>query len=161
MPTTCHTDMYQPAQGDVHLTFRPNHSTFAFPHNDWLMYILFYEDTQLLRQIAGSAISHLRETNANHPCVLCELEALSPDDMDCVDRLRGKVLVLLDADPAARAQLTAFRSDTIKELRPLCPQKASGFFEQLHTLILPEWIQDERRTIVDLVHAARDAYLVA
>ena len=141
--------------------FRPNHSTFPFPHNDWLMYVLFYDDRALLEQIIKSAVRGLREANVKHQCVLEALEWVLPLDGDCMDKLRGKLVVLLDADPASRERMAKFQSDRIKELRSPCPLKASGFFEEVHEKVLPQWLQDEVWTTGDLLEAVRDAYLVA
>ena len=58
--------------------FRPNHSTFPFPHNDWLMYVLYYDDRVLLCQIIESAVGSLREANMRYPCVLEALEWVLP-----------------------------------------------------------------------------------
>ena len=141
--------------------FRPNHSTFPFPHNDWLMYVLYYDDRMLLCQIIESAVASLRGANARHPCVLEALEWVLPLDWDSLDKLRGKLVVLLDADPASRERMAKFQSDRIKELRSPCPLKASGFFEEVHEKVLPVWLQDEAWTTGDLLEAVRDAYLVA
>ena len=156
MPTTC-----DPNQSQAHLTFRPNHSTFPFPHNDWIMYVLFYQDIQLLRQIIASAVTHMRSTHAQYPHVLASLDAFTPNGDDSITRLRAKMLVLLDTSTDARTQLATFRSDTIRELRSPCPLKASNFFEVLHTQLIPSWLQDETVSILDLVESARDAYLIA
>ena len=157
MPTTCQTPPADPSG----LVFQPNHTTFLFPHNDWLMYILYYDDAHLIRQIILSGLSSLRTTYAHHPCVLDALTPYTPCPYDSINRLRTKLLVILEADPPSRARIAAFRSNAIRELNPVDPLKASNFFQEMHTRTLVDWVQDEHRTMDDLIDAARDLYLLS
>eukprot|EP00961_Rhodomonas_salina_P240877 3254646-Rhodomonas_salina.1 len=43
-------------------------------------------------------------------------------------------------------------------IRDLCPRKAGGFYETLRNCVVPEWLNDERHTLQDLVDALRAAY---
>jgi len=160
MASTCNPETCETASKKPKL-FKANCSTFMFPHNDWLMYILYYEDAHLLEQIINSAITSIKQAYHKHQCVLDVLAAYTPAQTDSINILRVKLLVLLDTDEESRNRLCAFASETIKDLRCLCPLKASTFFEELHSTLLPEWVQDECKDTYDLLEAVRDAYLVS
>jgi len=154
-PETCETLSKRPKM------FKANSSTFTFPHNDWLMYILYYEDGSLLVQIINSAIASIKRTYCMHQCVLDVLAPYAPAQTDSINVLRTKLLILLDTDEDSRNRLCAFASEAIRDLRSLCPLKASSFFEELHSRLLPDWVQDECKDTYDLIEAVREAYLVS
>eukprot|EP00961_Rhodomonas_salina_P128051 1725952-Rhodomonas_salina.1 len=43
-------------------------------------------------------------------------------------------------------------------MRDLCPRKAGGFYRALREDVVPQWINDERHSLQDLVDALRNAY---
>ena len=88
------------------------------------MYVLYYNNRVLLGQIIEFAVVSLREANVKHWCVLQTLEWVLPLNGDSMDKLRGKLVVLLDADPVSLERMARFKSDGIKELRAQCPLKA-------------------------------------
>jgi len=46
-------------------------------------------------------------------------------------------------------------------LAAVCPHKACSLYDQLNDAVIPQWIKDERVTLLDLVENLKDAYLVA
>lgn len=67
----------------------------TYPHNDWLMYVLYTGDNQFMAQIIRDAARSIGRTHAN-PAVSEVLLLYEPGPMDCSHTLRMKLLVLLD-----------------------------------------------------------------
>ena len=87
---------------------------------------------------------------------------LLPKSGDSINKLRGKVLILLDQDEATRVALCASgASELFPTRRPVCPKKATGFFQGMHNEVLPRWVKDETVTLENFVDEARMLYLIA
>ena len=42
-----------------------------------------------------------------------------------------------------------------------CPHKACSLYDQLNETVVPQWIKDERISLLDFIDQLKDAYLVA
>ena len=81
---------------------------------------------------------------------------------DSINTLRVKMLALLDQDEATRALLCAAGPSTLFPTRvPVCPKKATGFFQGVQATRLPRWVKDECVTLDGLIEDARMLYLIA
>lgn len=132
----------------------------TYPHHDWLMYILYSCDAAFLRQVIRGAVQNIAAAHGTEG-VREALEAYTPGDEDCLHTSRIKLLVLLDQDEATRKKLCEYRSDLARDWQPVCPQKATRFYGDLHSHLLPDWIKDETVTNSEFVERARMAYLVS
>jgi len=47
------------------------------------------------------------------------------------------------------------------ERKPVCPVKASSFFQELHDALFPQWVCDERQSLDDFIDSVRMCYLVS
>ena len=131
------------------------------PHNDWLLHILYGSDAVILQRIIFKAAQSIELT---HRCahVTAALLPLLPQPGDSMLILQAKVLIMLDQDESLRAALCAAGpSDIFPTRRPVCPKKATGFFQGLHDLLLPRWIKDEAVTLADFIDEAWMLYLIA
>ena len=125
-------------------------------HNDWMFYLLYYDDTTLMRQIIATCAENIAREHPT-PGVREALATLGDTTLDSVHVLRAKLLLLLDQDEGSRRHLTEFAAKTARMPRPRCPHKGSRFYTDLHT----HWICDERVPLASLVDSARMAYLIA
>ena len=124
------------------------------------MYILYNSDAQFLGQIIQAAIVNI---GAQYPTegVAEALRTYTPSKSDSLHTLRGKVLVLLDQDEVTRRRLCEFRSDVVRDWLPTCPAKATRFYAQLHSEVIPNWVKDEEVTLADFIDRSRATYLVS
>ena len=129
-------------------------------HSDWMFYLLYYDDSPLMRQIIGTCVGNIGRQHPT-PGVREALATLGDTARDSVHVLRSKLLLLLDQDEASRRHLCEFQPKTARMPRALCPTKASRFYTDLHAEVIPGWIADERVPIATLVDRARMAYLIA
>ncbi len=131
----------------------------TYPHNDWLMYILYNGDAQFLGQIIQAAITNIgghHQTEGVREALRC----YAASGCDSLHTLRGKVLVLLEQDEVTRRRLCEFRSELVRDWQPLCPAKATRFYALLHDELIPNWVKDEGVSLSEFIDAARAAYLV-
>ena len=154
------------------------------PHNDCLLQLLYGSDVNLLQSVIFKAAQSIELT---HRCVhllfVCLLAGclqtndcvdgrcthvsaalmpLLPKSGDSMHKLRGKMLILLDQDETTRKALCATGpSDLFPSRRPVCSKKATGFFQGMHSEVLPRWVKDEAVTLEDFVDEARMLYLIA
>jgi hypothetical protein len=84
-----------------------------------------------------------------------------PGDRDCMHIARIKLMVLLDQDEGTRRRLCEYTSDLARDWRPVCAQKATRFYAELHDVLLPEWIKDETISHSEFIERVRMAYLVS
>ena len=131
----------------------------TYPHNDWLMYILYNSDAQFLRQIIQAAMVNI-ENQYHTEGVTEALRSYAVKGNDSLHTLRGKVLVLLEQDEVTRRRLCEFKSKLVRDWQPLCPAKATRFYAQLHSELIPNWVKDEEVTLSEFIDSARAAYLV-
>jgi hypothetical protein len=131
----------------------------TYPHNDWLMYILYNGDAPFLGQIIRAAIGNIAKEHQSEG-VTDALRSYEVSASDSLHTLRGKVVVLLDQDEATRARLCEFKSELVRDWQPACPAKATRFYGQLHSSVIPNWVKDEEVTLAELIDSAREAYLV-
>jgi hypothetical protein len=68
---------------------------WTYPHNDWLMYILYTADAGFMAQIIRGAALGVQRAHAS-PAVHEALRAYEPSPSDSLLLLRAKLLVLLD-----------------------------------------------------------------
>jgi len=131
------------------------------PHNDWLLQLLYGSDLDMLRKVIFKAAQSIELTHkCSHVTSVLLLMLSKPNDS--INTLRVKMLVLLDQDEPTRAALCATGpSDLFPTRIPVCPKKASGFFQGLHDELLPRWVKDESVTLGDLIEDARMLYLIA
>lgn len=54
-----------------------------------------------------------------------------------------------------------FKPDNVRERKSVCPVKASGFFQELHDTLFPDWVCDERQSLDDFIDRVRMCYLVS
>ena len=150
----------------------------TYPHNDWLMYVLYTGDNAFMAQIIRDAARGIERAHRSEP-VSDALRAYEPGPTDCSHTLRMKLLVLLDQvrppnparpsrpltrlpqDEATRRRLCEFQSDLARDWRPVCKVKATRFYETLHEELLPAWVKDETVTLDEAVERARMAYLIS
>lgn len=152
----------------------------TYPHHDWLMYILYSCDTEFLGQVTRGAMEGVASTH-NTQGINEALEPFAPTDADCMHIARIKLMVLLDQvccslisprsslplvsissqDEATRRRLCEYTSPLARDWRPVCPQKATRFYAELHNVLLPEWIKDETISHSEFIDRARMAYLVS
>ena len=132
----------------------------TYPHNDWLMYVLYYHDVDLTRQMISTAIESIRSTHSC-PNVSRILDSYRPSDLDCHHTLRIKLLVLLDQDEYTRAQLCNYTCKLVRDRRPVPPEKGSRFYAALHDELLPAWVRDGSVPACKFVDSVRMAYLVS
>lgn len=69
---------------------------FNFPHNDWVMYMLYVDDIPLLQQMVNSAVQNIALQFSYHTAIADVLKFYEPVPTDTINRLRCKFLVLLD-----------------------------------------------------------------
>ena len=132
----------------------------TYPHNDWLMYILYNGDARFLGQIIEAAMANI-ERHHQSEGVTEALRCYAASGGDSLHTLQGKVLVLLEQDEATRRRLCEFRSDVVRDWQPVCPAKATRFYAQLHDELIPGWVKDEEVALADFIDTARAAYLVS
>jgi hypothetical protein len=132
----------------------------TYPHNDWLMYVLYTGDTGFMSQIIRDAARGVDQTHRSEG-VTDALRAYAPGPADCANTLRMKLLVLMDQDEQTRRRLCEFQSELARDWRPVCKTKATRFYAALHDQVLPEWVKDEAVTLDEAIDAARMAYLVS
>ena len=140
-------------------SFSPHRGTDQV-HNDWMFYLLYYDDTALMRQIIGTCASNIARQHPT-PGVAEALLTLGDTTRDSIHVLRAKLVLLLDLDDTSRRHLTEFTAQTARMPRPLCPHKGSRFYTDMHAHVIPEWSCDERIPLATLVDSAQMAYLIA
>jgi hypothetical protein len=131
----------------------------TYPHNDWLMYILYNSDAQFLGQIIQAAMVNI-ENQYHTEGVTEALRSSAVKGGDSLHTLRGKVLVLLEQDEVTRRRLCEFKSELVRDWQPVCPAKATRFYAQLHSELIPNWVKDEEVTLSEFIDSARATYLV-
>ena len=124
------------------------------------MYILYTSDPPFLRQIIEAAMHNIANHFQNQG-VSDALQSYTPSDSDCIHTLRAKVMVLLDQDEVTRRRLCEFKSDLVRDWKPMCPNKANRFYEELHTELIPSWVKDEGVTLSDFIDGVRATYLAS
>jgi hypothetical protein len=124
------------------------------------MYILYNGDAQFLGQIIRAAAVNIGNQYRTEG-VTEALRTYAPSQSDSLHTLRGKVLVLLDQDEVTRRRLCEFKSDVVRDWLPMCPVKATRFYAQLHSDVIPNWVKDEEVTLSDFIDQTRATYLVS
>lgn len=64
-------------------------------------------------------------------------------------------------DEGTRVKICDFKPKAVRERKPVCPLKASGFFQELHESLFPEWVCDERQSLDAFIDNVRMCYLVS
>ena len=154
---------------------------FNFPHNDWVMYMLYVDDIPLLKQMISSAIMNISAQFFNSQAIGDILKFYEPSPTDTVNKLRCKFLVLLDQvsvllvcipelhltrpnthaeqDEKTRHQLALYRTDVIRGRKAIDPEKADRFYDALHENLLPAWARNEDISDDALIDSVRGSYL--
>lgn len=74
----------------------------TYPHNDWLMYLLYTGDAPFMAQVIRAAMANIRRAHAGSEPVADAVGLYEPGPADSLHTLRAKLLVLLDQVAAAR-----------------------------------------------------------
>ena len=131
------------------------------PHKDWLFYILYCGDTNMLcdliRQcVQNIALHFLQDSDMNRI-----LDSYLPSHTDSLHILRSKFFVLLHEDEKTRLELVHRDTKLKGYFGPVPLQKANNFYLMLHTDIIPKWVSDESITLEQFIDSLRDAYLIS
>lgn len=132
------------------------------PHHDWLQYVLYSSDVNMIQQIIMSAYKNIEKRFARYPQVATALRPFAPNPMtDSLNTLQIKMLLLMDLDEGVRVHLCNYKTDLVRDRRPLCPRKATRFYTELHYTLIPAWLQDADVTHDKFIDDVRGAYLVS
>lgn len=70
-------------------------SVIKFPHNDWLMYVLYHDDVGFMGQIVESGCRALKSAHP-HPRLGALIDTFMVQPRDSVNVVRVKMLVMLE-----------------------------------------------------------------
>lgn len=145
------------------MTCAPRTNFSTKPHNDWMFYVLYHDDAQLVRGIIHSCVQHLRQCHCarDHKDLEEALDWFAQTESDSMDKLRAKLFILLDRDEKTRQEFTVFQPKTC-QLRACFPvEKANRFYPELHDVIIPQWLPNESRSCRELIDDIRMGYLIS
>ena len=126
---------------------------------DVLMHLLYNGgSTPLLRALIAESARNIAEDFPTDG-VKEALQAIAPAPDASLACLRARFFLLLNQDHRMRARLCQER--VAGHLSPVCEHKACSLYDQLHDTVIPQWIKDERISLLDFAENLKDAYLVA
>ena len=132
------------------------------PHKDWLFYILYCGDASMIVSLIHQCIQNLVKNDPDDAELPGLLAFYRPDlARDSLFLLRAKLLILLDLDEYTRRELVQRQTSRKGPFGPVPVAKANRFYQQLHTVILPQWVSDETKTLATFISDVRMAYLVS
>ena len=130
---------------------------FPATGQDLLFHVLYGGNAQHIRAlIEEQAIDISREYPTDG--IRAALHRMRPHDDDSLNKLRARFFLLLSEDEAMRGRISEPRKKP-GLLAPLCEHKARMFYDELCDVLIPEFLQDETRTLAILVDDLREAYL--
>jgi hypothetical protein len=131
------------------------------PHKDWLFYILYCGDTNMLCDLIRQCVKNVAAHYHYDPDMLSILEHYQPRFSDSIHVLRSKFFVLLHEDEKTRIELVHRDTKLRGYFGPVPLQKANNFYVMLHTDLIPKWVSDESITLEQFIDSLRDAYLIS
>ena len=129
------------------------------PESDILMHLLYNGGSvPLLRALISESSRNISEDFPTEG-VRSALKELSPPPDASISCLRARFFLLLNQDHRMRSRLCQER--VAGHVSPVCAHKACSLYDQLNETVVPQWIKDERISLLDFVEQLKDAYLVA
>ena len=126
---------------------------------DVLMHLIYNgSSAPLLRALISESTRNISEDFPTEG-VRAALRDFAPPPEASLACLRARFFLLLNQDHRMRSRLCQER--VAGHLAPVCPHKACSLYDQLHVSVVPQWIKDERVSVLDFTEQLKDAYLVA
>ena len=84
-----------PESTSIPMTCHMSTSALKYPHNDWLMYVLYHDDVRLMGQIIDSGCASLKATYPQ-PRLGALIDSFRVDPRECVNVVRVKMLIMFE-----------------------------------------------------------------
>ena len=124
---------------------------------DTLFHVLYCSDHVFMIKLVEESIINLsREyTSKGVHEVLVDMR---PTSRDTMDKIRAKFFILLNKDMDMKKKLSVpqGKSSLVSEV---CEHKAARFYEELHSNLIPTYVQDQTIPLATFIDNIRDVYI--
>ena len=128
--------------------------------HDTMLLVLYGCNMQLIEGLIEMFSTNILKSNRStgEPFAI-QLRTMVDSKSQGLDYARAVLLLLLNIDEIGKEWVC--KGFPNAKIGSLCGNKAPGFFTALAYDVVPNWQRDESKSVQNLVHGARSAYLVA
>lgn len=124
---------------------------------DGLFHVLFCSDVAYISRLIEESIINLAREYPS-PNVQEILVRYRPCPSDSLDILRAKFFILLNQDMQTRRELAKPRGKSAL-VSGVCDYKAARFYDDLSSLVIPQYAQNQKMPLCEFIDNLRDCYL--
>jgi hypothetical protein len=128
--------------------------------HDTMLLVLYGSNMQLIDGLIHMFSNNVLQSNRSAgEAFALKLKDMVASKSQGLDYARAVFLLLLNVDEIGKQWVC--KGFPTSKIDSLCGNKAPGFFTALAHDVVPNWQRDESKSVQNLVHKARSAYLVA
>jgi hypothetical protein len=128
--------------------------------HDTILLVLYGCNMQLIEGLIEMFSNNILQSNrSTGEAFTLNMGKMVASKSQGLDYARAVLLLLLNVDETGKQWIC--KGFPSAKIGSLCGNKAPGFFTALAQDVVPNWQRDESKSVQNLVHRARSAYLVA
>jgi hypothetical protein len=124
---------------------------------DVLFHTLFGSDAVFISRLIEESIIYLSREYPNAK-VHDVLTKMRPKSGDTLNKLRAKFFILLNQDTETKKKIGASQGKSCI-VSNVCEHKAARFYEDLNSILIPNFAQDQTMPVDMFIENIRDCYL--